>query len=75
MRVGPPTEAGQDLQISHWDTQGTLIINMSWDDWDELVKDADYFRKHGRPRPGAPVRTSSAGNDLDGHGLWIPPRS
>jgi hypothetical protein len=48
MKIGPSTS--DELRISHWDAQGLLIIDMSWDDWDELVKDAEYFRKTGRVR-------------------------
>lgn len=71
MRAGP--SPSQQLRITHWDEGGAFHLDMSWDDWDELAKDVEYFRKHGRPRPGSDLRVSpTTGNDMDGKGLWVP---
>ena len=71
MRIGPSTT--KQLRITHWDEQGILVIDMDWDDWDELMRDAAYFRIHGRVRPSSVERISPAGNDQDGQALWISP--
>lgn len=73
MRITGSPMPGQDLRIQHWDTKGTLLIDMSWEDWDEMKADVEYFRQHGRSRPESQKRISpKSGLDLDGKGLWIP---
>ena len=50
MRIGPPTGRGQDLRITSFEGKGILIIEMTWNEWDELIKDADYLKKTGKVR-------------------------
>lgn len=46
MKIGPPTGEGMDIAI----VGKTVRFDMNWKQWDELVKDANYFRAYGKVR-------------------------
>ncbi len=48
VRIGPASRSDHDLRITHWDGSGNLLtIELTWDDWDELIADADHLRATG----------------------------
>lgn len=50
MRIGKPTGEGQDLRMTTMEGGGLLVIEMTWAEWDELVKDAEHLRETGEMR-------------------------
>jgi hypothetical protein len=55
MKIGPPSGEGKDLRISAFlptedGELGILTLEMTWKEWDELEKDAHYFRAYGKVR-------------------------
>jgi hypothetical protein len=58
MRIGQATGTGQDLRMSSFRDGGILTVEMTWAEWDELVKDAEYLRNTGRfrDRPSTDLR-------------------
>ena len=57
MRIGPATGAGQDLRVTSFEGGGLLTVEMTWAEWDELVKDAEHFRSTGDVRELLDERT------------------
>lgn len=67
MKIGPPTGEGKDLRITIWaplsghpddktgQNPGMIVAaEMTWKEWNELVKDANYFAAYGKVRPMKP---------------------
>jgi hypothetical protein len=50
VRIGQSTGSGMDLRITDWNAKGILTIELTWAEWDELCKDADYLRATGQFR-------------------------
>lgn len=55
VKIGPPTGEGMDLRLGGFvpaeGKLGFLKIEMTWKEWEELEKDAHYFRAYGKVRP------------------------
>lgn len=50
MRIGKSTGLGQDLRMTAFTRDGLVVVEMTWDEWDELVKDAEHLRETGEFR-------------------------
>lgn len=60
MKIGPPTGEGKDLRITEFvpsmGGMGVITMELTWKEWNELVKDANYFRAYGKVRGHGPLR-------------------
>lgn len=55
MRIGKATGPGQDLRMTTLEGGGLLTIEMTWAEWDALVKDAEHLRRTGEMRDVRPA--------------------